>query len=206
MNDAENRLRDEIEPAVRQGAVHLPMWIVGLLGLLIYWGFNYIDAHGGNYNELVYEPYRSTNELASVIPADEVATQIKRGTLVYGNVCAGCHQPHGGGNAGQAPPLASSEWVISKGVNRLIRIPATGLSGPVKVNGVEWNLSMPALAAQGAMTDEDLAAVLTYIRNSFGNRAGPVTVDDVQNVRKDLKGRLDPYTAEELLKLPEEIK
>ena len=190
---------------MRQGAVFLPMWIVGLLGVLVYVAFNYVNAHGGNYNQLVYEPFRSTNELSSILPKDPMAQQMIRGSIVYGNVCSGCHQSHGGGNAGQAPALAGSEWVIAPGPNRVIRIPMSGLMGPIKVNGVEWNLNMPAFAGPGMMSDEDLAAVVTYIRNSWGNKATPVTVEEVQKVRADvLKNHADQqYTADELLKLSE---
>ena len=82
------------------------------------------------------------------------------------------------GKPGQAPPLAGSEWVNAKGVNRLAHIPLAGLNGPLKVEGKEWNLNMAAMGA--ALSDADLAAVLTYIRTSWGNKAGEVTADDVK--------------------------
>jgi mono/diheme cytochrome c family protein len=204
VKDVKEILIDETEPTVRQGAVYLPMWIVGLLGILFYWGCNYIDARGGHYNELVYEPYLSTNQLASFLPTDETMLQMRMGGQVYNTVCVACHQANGAGAPGQYPPLAGSEWVLAAGPNRIIRIPITGLSGPIKVKGTDWNLSMPALAVQGAMSDEQLAAVLTYVRKSWGNNAEPVTVEQVKKVRADLKGRADPHTSEELLKLPVE--
>jgi mono/diheme cytochrome c family protein len=206
MNDEKDNLRDEAEPTVGHGSIYLPMWIVGVLGLLVYWAFNYIDARGGHYNELVYAPYTSTNQLASFLPKDETMRLVKRGEIVYGNVCAACHQPNGAGNASQAPPLADSEWVLAEGPNRLIRIPAAGVSGPIKAAGKEFNGSMPALGAPGLMTDEDLAAVLTYIRRAWGHKASPVTVEQVQKVRADIqKNHPDMYTVEELLQLPEQI-
>lgn len=206
MKNAKDNLRDDAEPTVGHGSIYLPMWIVGLLFFLIYWGFNYIDAHGGNYNELVYAPYHSTNELESFLPKDETMLLLKRGAQVYGTVCAQCHQPDGSGNPSQAPPLAGSEWVAAEGPNRVIRIPAAGVGGVIKAAGKEFNGSMPALGAQGIMTDQDLAAVLTYIRRSFGNKAPGVTVEQVQKVRADIqKNHPDPYTVEELLKLPEQI-
>ena len=204
MKDVKDISRDETEPGVRQGTVFLPMWIVGLLGLLIYWSFNYIDERGG-YDQLVYEPYRSTNQLASFLPKDESAAQIKLGAQVYGNVCVACHQPNGGGNPVQAPPLAGSEWVLAEGPNRIIRIPLLGLQGPIKAAGKEFNGAMPAFAAGGALNDEQVAAVLTYIRNSWGNKAPRVTVEQVQKVRKELQTRTDQYTVEELQKLPEAL-
>ena len=82
-----------------------------------------------------------------------------------------------------------------------------GVSGPIKAAGKEFNGSMPALAAQGLMSDEQLAAVLTFIRRSWGNNAPRVPVEEVRKVRADmLKNHADPYTVEELLALPEEVK
>lgn len=206
MKDVKDHLHDEDEPKVRHGSIYLPMWLVGLLGLLLYWSFNYIDAHGGDYNELIYEPFRSTNQLASFLPTDETAIEMKQGAIVYGNVCAACHQPNGGGNPAQAPPLAGSEWVLAAGPNRLARIPMCGLSGPIKAAGKEFNGNMPALAAQGLMTDEQLAAVLTFVRNSWGNKAARVTVEDIKKIRADvLKNHPEAYTVDELLKLPEQV-
>ena len=206
MKDVKEHLQEETEPTVRHGSVYLPMWLIGLLGLLIYWGCNYVDARGGGYNELVYEPYLSTNQLVSFLPTDETAAVLKQGAIVYGNVCAACHQPNGGGNPAQAPPLAGSEWVLAPGVNRLLRVPMAGLSGPIKAAGKEFNGSMPALAAQGLMTDEQVAAVVSFVRNSWGNKAPLVTVEEVKKIRADiLKSHPDPYTVEELQNLPEQI-
>jgi len=204
MKDVPNNLRNDVEPSVRQGAVFLPMWIVGLIAVLIYWGFSYVDLRGGDYHELVYEPFHSTNELGGFIPKDEFGVQMKVGAKAY-ELCVGCHQADGGGNPVQAPPLAGSEWVLAEGPNRIIRVPLVGLTGPIKAAGKEMNASMLAIAAGGALNDEQLAAVLTYVRNSWGNKAPRVTVEQVQKVRADLKDRTDPYTAEELLKLSEAV-
>jgi mono/diheme cytochrome c family protein len=198
--------RDEMEPTMRSGAVYLPMWIVGLLAFLLYWGCNYVDERGDHFDERVYEPYRSVTELSDIIPKDETQEQLKLGKRVY-DVCAACHQANGGGNPAQAPPLAGSEWVLTPGPNRILRIPMVGLSGPIKVGNVEMNASMAPFGAQGVMTDEQLAAVLTYVRNSWGNKASRVTVEQVQKVRAEvLKNHPDPYTAEELLKLPDAVR
>jgi len=202
--DAKQNLSSDLEPTVRVGGmVYLPMWLTGLLGLLVFWGFNYVGVRGGNESDLVYEPYLSTNQLADFLPKDERARLMKIGGQQYGNLCAGCHQPSGAGNVGQAPPLAGSEWVIG-GPNRLIRIPQAGLTGPVKVRGQEWNMtSMLGFAA--TLNDEQFAGLITYIRNSFGNRAPIVTPEEVQKVRASMKDKTGQYTADELLKLPEVI-
>jgi mono/diheme cytochrome c family protein len=202
--DAKQNLSSDLEPTVRVGGmVYLPMWLTGLLGLLVFWGFNYVGVHGGNESDLVYEPYLSTNQLADFLPKDEKARLMKIGGQQYGNLCAGCHQTTGSGNPGQAPPLAGSEWVLG-GPNRLVRIPQAGVTGPIKVNGQEWNMTtMIGFAA--SLTDEQLAGIVTYIRNSFGNKAPMVTPEEVAKVRASMKDRTSQYTADELLKLPEAI-
>jgi len=200
----EKNLRDDTEPSVRSGAVYLPMWIVGLLGILLYWGCNYIDARGGRFSAMVYEPYLSEQELKDIVPQDEVAAQLKQGKQIYDQFCNNCHQTSGAGAAGQYPPLAGSEWVMGH-PNRLIPIPQLGLTGPIKVGGTDWNGVMPMMAGGGLMTDEQLAAVLTYIRNSFGNKAPAITAAEVHGVRAELGNRADPITAEELQKRPEKI-
>jgi len=85
---------------------------------------------------------------------------------------------------GQEPPLAGSEWVTGP-VDNLVRIQFRGLTGPIKVKGEEWNLVMPPNAAT-LQTDEKIAAVLTYVRNSWGNGASVVTTEDVAPYRKEI--------------------
>ena len=104
------------------------------------------------------------------------------------------------GKPGQFPPLAGSEWPTGS-PNRLIRIPLLGLSGPIKVKGQAWNLSMPGLPAT---SDEDLAMILTHIRTSWGNKASQITAAQVKAVRAEVGGRSQPLGGEaELLKVPE---
>lgn len=200
--DVKNLFREDAEPTVGSGGVYLPMWIVGLLGLLLYWGCNYVDARGGQYSEKVYAPYVSTKELAS-LNLKSVDTELEIGRANYKVVCMPCHQETGLGSAGLAPPLAGSEWVNTVGPNRLIRMVQTGVTGPIKVKDTEWNLVMPAMGA--TMDDRQLAAVLYYIRNSWGNKGSKVTADEVKKIRAELGGRTDAHTAEELLKLPDAL-
>lgn len=109
-------------------------------------------------------------------------------------VCGACHGQSGeGGSAG--PPLAGSEWVTGPAEN-LIRIQLRGLTGPIVVKGVEYNFpaGMMAMAYQN---DEQIAAVLTYIRNSFGNSAPIVTPEEVAAIRPEV-GQ-PPVTADQLI-------
>jgi cytochrome c oxidase cbb3-type subunit 2 len=124
-----------------------------------------------------------------------------RGRAVYGSLCGLCHGNDGLGKPGQVPPLAGSEWVNSKEVQRLARISLAGLNGQIQAEGKDWNLSMPAMGA--ALSDADLAAVLSFIRQSWGNQAGAVTADDVTAVRAAIGARPQPMTSDQLKSIPE---
>jgi mono/diheme cytochrome c family protein len=110
---------------------------------------------------------------------DEV---LKAGARIYANVCQACHQPHGNGGSGN-PPLNGSEWVAGDKASaaRLSRILLYGLNGPITVKGTAYNGQMPSHG--GALKDWQIAAVLTYVRNSWDNKAEPVTVADVATAR-----------------------
>ena len=112
-------------------------------------------------------------------------------------LCAPCHQPHGGGTPNVAPPLAGSDWIAGP-PERIVRVVLHGLYGPVEINGNPWNLAMPALGATGMLSDEKLAAILSYVRRSWGNSAPIVEPSLVEKVRKETAGRTLPWTAAEL--------
>jgi mono/diheme cytochrome c family protein len=120
------------------------------------------------------------------------------GKALYGALCVGCHQATGSGMEGLAPPLADSDWVLGK-PEVLPRILLHGLSGPVKVNGKSWSLEMPPLGA--ALTDEQIAGVLTYIRREWEHTESPISVETVAAIRAAHKDRTRAWTAEELTAL-----
>ncbi len=127
---------------------------------------------------------------------DPFQTALKKGASGYA-VCGGCHQGNGMGIAGQFPPLAGSDWVLG-GTERLIRVTQHGLTGPITVNGQGYNTPGGMQAFGGAMSAGDLANVLTFIRNSWGNEATMVTKEMVQAVRDAEEGRATQWTAAEL--------
>jgi mono/diheme cytochrome c family protein len=188
-----------IEPTATRSTV--PMWIFSLTLVLVYLGAVYFDHHGGWFDAKVYGPYASAEELDSYQPKSGEAAILAQGKKTYEMICGVCHGIDGMGKPGQAPPLAGSEWVNAKGVQRLTRIPLTGLSGTLQVEGQDWNLSMAPMGA--ALSDADLAAVLSYIRSSWGNKGGPVTADDVKAVRAALGGHTQPMSGEQMMKMPE---
>jgi mono/diheme cytochrome c family protein len=200
--DVTNTFPEDKEPTVHHGGIYLPMWLIGILGLMLYWGCNYVDKRGGRFEPLVYEPYITTNQLAGLKPGGGDPL-LAVGAQQYKLLCSPCHQESGLGAPGLAPPLAGSEWVIAGGPNRLIRIAHAGLSGPITVKGQVWNAAMPPMGP--ALDDKQMAGVISYIRSAWGNNASKVTPEQVQKVRADMGNRTDPYTAEQLEQIPLEV-
>jgi mono/diheme cytochrome c family protein len=127
--------------------------------------------------------------------ADPFQVAMKKGASGY-SVCGGCHQGDGNGLAGQFPPLAGSEWVVG-GTERLIRVVQHGLTGPINVKGQAYNTPGGMQGFGAAMSATDLANVLTYIRNSWGNEATMITKEMVEKVRESEK-RATQWTMAEL--------
>jgi mono/diheme cytochrome c family protein len=173
----------DAEPKVSRSPA--PVWIIVLTLVLLFFGAVYFDHHSGWFDKQVYSPYASTEELASYQPKSGQASLLSHGRAVYETVCGICHGNDGLGKPAQAPPLAGSEWVV-KDVALLVRVPLAGLNGPIQVAGKDWNLSMAPMGA--GLSDADLAAVLTYIRESWGNKSGAVSVDEVKAVRAAISG------------------
>ncbi|MCM8527086.1 MAG: c-type cytochrome [Lentisphaeraceae bacterium] len=120
--------------------------------------------------------------------------------LFFGGAnCFACHGPDAQGMPNIGPPLVKSEWVNGS-KEKLVSVLLHGLMGPIKVNGKTYSppLPMPGLAANPMFKDEDLAAISTFIRNHFGNKASVVTAEDVAVLRKKTADRNSPYTAKEL--------
>jgi len=187
---------DAVEP--KAGSAAVPVWLVVLLFLLLYGGMVFFDRNGGWFNQQVYAPYHSVAELTSY-QLSTSGPDIDQGKVVYESICGLCHNNDGMGKPNQAPPFVGSEWVLGS-PNRMIRIPLFGLSGPLKVKGQDWNLAMPNMGA--ALPDDDLAAVLTYIRQSWGNKASAITPEQVKAVKAEVGSRTLPWSATELNAIP----
>jgi hypothetical protein len=108
--------------------------------------------------------------------------------------------------AGQFPPLVDSEWVLGQdwhGDNHLVKIVLNGLQGVVTVKGQPYNNAMAPWGA--VLKDDQIAAVLTYIRNEWGNKGPAIPVEFVSKVREQTKGRVDPWTQKELQAIGREL-
>ncbi|MBL9160519.1 MAG: ThuA domain-containing protein [Verrucomicrobiales bacterium] len=141
-----------------------------------------------------------------VLPApshlsDAAKKQYLAGQEIYfrEGLCVTCHQPNGKGLDPAFPSIEKSPWV-TEDADRLIKITLFGLMGPLEVNGKKYDGLVPMTPFGGMLKDEEIANVLTFVRNSFGNQADPITAEQVKKVRDSQPGRLMLYSTEELLK------
>ena len=179
----------------------LPLVLLFVFSGLIFFGGTYLNLFSGHFSPKIFDertnPHIQDAASAQPVKIDMVAYGKKQ----YESLCHTCHQTNGIGIPNVFPPLAKSEWVVGS-EETLIRIVLHGLTGPVSVAGVTYNGIMPAAGPGGAgWNDERIAAVLTYIRQEWGNQAGPITTEKVAEVRtKD--GSRKEWTAAELGKSP----
>ncbi|HTN06205.1 PVC-type heme-binding CxxCH protein [Agriterribacter sp.] len=139
-------------------------------------------------------------QIISSLKGNDLAL-FKKGKEIYARdgYCNTCHQPDGKGlSASEYPPLANTKWVLGN-EERLIKIVLKGLMGPIEVNGKQYPGQVPMTPFEGLLNDEEVAAVLTYVRNSFGNQAPAVQPEKVKQVRAAVESKKDFYSPDKLL-------
>ncbi|MEW6307227.1 MAG: cytochrome c [Verrucomicrobiota bacterium] len=182
---------------LKSGRSPMPVFFFIFLALSLFGGAIYVDSHAA-FNNLVYAPYPSSDYLKELSKRPGAGLD---GAPIYAMYCSACHQPNGGGQDPLFPPLAGSDWVQTEGPNRMIRLVLDGIQGPIKVNGKDFNNVMPPWKDQ--LNDEQIAAVLTYIRSTWGNQAAPVTAAQVKAIREAEKARSLPWEPAKLLEVPD---
>jgi mono/diheme cytochrome c family protein len=123
------------------------------------------------------------------------ARQPADGAKIYAATCQACHQASGLGIANQFPPLVGSDWVTGS-EERLLLIILHGLTGEIDVEGETFSGLMPTWGP--SFKDDELAAVATYVRSAWGNKAAPVQAATVTRVRLSFARRDKPWTVPEL--------
>ena len=131
--------------------------------------------------------------LAAAAVAAPDAASLERGKAVYSRTCIACHQPTGAGLPPVFPPLAGSEWV-AKDASIAVRNIINGMQGPITVKGMTYNSMMPPVAG---LSDKDIADVVNYVNNSWGNAGPNVTEAEVAAIKKKYADRKTPWTAAE---------
>jgi mono/diheme cytochrome c family protein len=189
------------KPDMQGGYSVLPLALLFFFSGLIFFSGTYLNRFSGGFSAMIYnENLKPTTGIASAKP-DPAAM----GKMLFnsGGACVTCHQPNGQGVPGVYPPLAGSEWAQGS-PDRVIRIVLFGLQGPVHVRGNQFQAAvMPAFGPTGtfAWSDEKIADVLTYVRQEWGNKAAPITADQVAAIRTAEASRTKAWAEDELLKI-----
>ena len=157
----------------------------GALGILKVEGAEHKNIYSGTIQEGIYLPEGGTIQkmpdngaAKAVTPKRTVAEKIKIGKQIFGTTCFACHQSEGQGIPSTFPPLAKSDY-LNTDSKRAIKTILHGLSGEITVNGKKYNNVMPSQN----LTDDEIANVMTYIYNSWGNNKTDVTPEMVKSLR-----------------------
>lgn len=177
-------------PLPPEGAEAPPMWLwMVIFGTLLFGTF-YLGNYVGDFSP---DPWLQTSDPVAQAAAPAVEETVS-GSQIYSSRCANCHQASGMGVPNAFPPLAGARWVEDKG--QIIRILLHGMQGRVEVLGSAYNGNMPAWGS--ILSDKEIAAVITHVRQNWENDFPDVTAAEVAAVREATPGRTQPWTAEEL--------
>jgi len=187
-------MREKDEP--HEGFSPVPIFLLFVFAALCFWGGVYFVENSGGYRWDAYSPDFNPD---AAKPKAEPKPLAEVGAKIFRNQCAQCHQATGVGVPGVYPPLAGSEWVVGND-ERLARILINGLNGPITVEGHEFNGNMPAFGPNGLnLKPREIAGVLTYIRQEWGNAAPEVSEEALQGYLDSYSSRGTPWTSDELL-------
>jgi mono/diheme cytochrome c family protein len=192
--------RELSEPTESQPPISLTLIVV--ICSVCFWAGFYLQRYSGGFKAMQYDE-TSSGETAKPPAVAQPVDLYALGKRLFPDNCGKCHQVDGQGLPGQYPPLAGSEWVNVAGAARMIRIVLDGLQGPIQVAGKPFDNQM--VPWREAFSDQQIAAVLTYVRGEkgWGNNASPVKPEEVATIREQTKTRpaIGPWTPPELLKI-----
>ncbi len=199
--------REHNEPSL--GTVPVPLWLMTIFGVAVFSAGSYLTMfHGGFRGDVFNERDTSPKLLfaeqkqkdgGQAGPTADAAPVTVQGKNYYKQYCQSCHMENGGGTPGQIPPLAKSEWVNGS-PKRLAFIVLKGVGGPIKVAGATYNSNMQAW--EKTLTEKKIAAILTYIRQEWGNTGGEITPEQIASAKAEIKSRTEPWTEAELEQIP----
>jgi len=180
----------------------MPLAMLFIFAGFIFFGATYLGRFAGHFDPRIYN--ENVREFGATKAAPVALDPVAIGEKLFNNAaCNTCHQATGQGVPGAIPPLAGSEWAQGP-EERVIRIVLYGLQGPIKVAGKDFNSAMPAFGkvAGGGFnwSDDKVAHVLTYVRQAWGNKAGPIDVAKVTAIHEK-EGDHKPWAPSELEKI-----
>jgi nitrite reductase (NO-forming) len=153
----------------------------GAMGMMRVTGHGDEMIYSGRTKEEIYQPGTKLDRLLALSdpPGTELSHDalLARGAQIFGSVCSACHQANAEGLPNTFPPLAKSDFLMAD-KTRAIGILKNGLKGEITVNGKQYHGEMPKLP----LADIDIASVLSYVRNNFGNQGDTVTLAEVRQL------------------------
>ncbi len=186
-------IREKEEPT--EGFNPIPIFLLFIFGALSFWAGVYLVKFSGDFRADAFDPNFKAGTVKAAAP---VISLFDRGAKVYRAQCAQCHQANGSGLPGVYPPLAGTDWVTGHS-ETLARILINGLNGPIEVKGNIYNGNMPAFGPNGLnLRPVEIAGVLTYIRQEWGNNAPEITEDMMKTYLAAYAARTAPWQAAEL--------
>lgn len=185
-------MREKEEPT--ENFSPMPLFLVAVFMVLAFWAGIYIVHYSGDFGPFHYDETAKAGAATADGPRE--VDMMALGARIYNQNCVACHQSNGRGLPNVYPPLVNSDWVKDD-PHRLVNVILAGLAGPVTVNGKDYNNAMTAF---GRLSDQQIAAVLTYIRTSpdYENDAPKVSEEMVAEVRAEYGERSDPWSQQEL--------
>jgi mono/diheme cytochrome c family protein len=180
--------RESPDPHEQANPIPKPLFV--LVALLVATGAAYISGSDIE-TPAAWGDGRQAEELRGSSGAGPVASD---GAAIFAARCAPCHQATGQGLPGVFPPLAGSEWVNGKD-STVAAIVIHGITGSLTVKGSHYDGAMPTFGTQ--LSDDEIAAVLTYVRAQWGNKAAPVTTETVAMTRETHKSRTTPFAGDQ---------
>jgi mono/diheme cytochrome c family protein len=195
-------LRENPEPTSSNAPI--PLALTSVFFVIIFLAGIYLALNSGGFRSDVFSPklvsWSGGGAGGVAAPVDPKVV----GKRIYTQNCVVCHQTSGLGMPGQFPPLVGSEWVVGGdwvADNHLVSILLHGMQGAVQVKGVTYNNAMPPWKQ---LKDDQIAAVLTYIRSEWGNAAAPISPEYVKSMRDKTTARTEPWSQKELKAMPAE--
>ena len=200
--------REKGDPKV--GMEPVSLWVFYIAAIILMVGAGYGGSLYGGFGMedlYIHEGYVSAPRPVGSDGSGEVQQMspelwIAKGKKAYAN-CGACHMANGLGSPGIYPPLAGSEWV-SGPTERIGVAILKGLAGPMTVKGQPYAGSVPMPPWEAALSDVQLAQVMSYIRNTWGNSGSIVTRGMAASVREKYLGQNGPWSEAKLLEIPDD--
>lgn len=192
----EDRLENEKNDPTESSSFKFVNVPLTLLAVFFGFGVTYLSLRTDHVTMKEGDSRTHAESTASSAPAGsgaDVTALLDHGKQIYTTTCQACHQPNGQGIPGTFPPLDGSEWTMGP-AKRTVAIVLHGINGDITVKGEKFHNVMPTF--KGQFQSADIAAVVTYVRRTFGKTSDTVTTELVDQVKVQTKDQSTPWTGD----------